>query len=71
MRSIYDYSKLRGLIREKFGTIANFADCVGISTTTLSKKLNNITTFTQPEIEKSIKLLDIPKNEVTNIFFKK
>ena len=41
MDVVFDYSKLRGRIVEKFGSIASFARTLGISEVTLSRKLNN------------------------------
>ena len=46
----FDYSKLRGKIKEVFGTQDKFAKALGISGATLSLKLNNISEFTQQEM---------------------
>ena len=46
----FDYSKLRGKIKEVFGTQDKFAKALGISRATLSLKLNNISEFTQQEM---------------------
>ena len=40
---VYDYSKLEGKIIEKFGTRERFAKALGITTKTISEKLNNAT----------------------------
>ena len=42
MSEVYDYRKLRGRIREMFGTQANFAKKIGLSEVSVSNKLNNI-----------------------------
>ena len=65
----FNYSKLRGKIKEVFNTQAAFAKEMGISTTSLSEKLNNKVEFTQKEIEKTIELLHIPKEEIPMYFF--
>ena len=63
------YGKLRELIREKFGTLGNFADAMGMDRSTLSNKINGITAWKQDEIERACKLLGIPMNEVYDYFF--
>ena len=65
----FDYSKLRGRIVEKFGTQQAFAIDLGISDCSISTKLNGHSYFTQLEIAKAIKLLDISEEEVTSYFF--
>lgn len=65
----FNYAKLRGRIKEIFNTQAAFAEAMGISTTSLSEKLNNKVEFTQKEIEKTIELLHIPKEEIPIYFF--
>lgn len=61
--------KLRGRIREKFGTQEAFAKAMGMSETTLSSKLNGKTDWTRQEIEKAGKLLGIPIEEIPSYFF--
>lgn len=56
---IFNYSKLQGKIKERFNTQSAFAQALGISSTSLSKKLHNKTEFTQSEIKKAGYLLDI------------
>lgn len=53
MSIVYDYSKLRGLIREHFGTNAKFAAALGIGLTTLHSRLNGETYFNQEEIRRA------------------
>lgn len=65
----YDYSKLKGKIKEKYNTNARFAAKMGMSEHTLSVKLNNLSPFRQDEISKSIGLLDIPDREIGDYFF--
>lgn len=66
----YDYSKLSGLITEKYGSQLAFSKALGISERSLSLKLNNKVGFKQIEIENSCKLLGIKKNEIAKYFFK-
>ena len=67
----YDYSKLRGRIVEKFGTIRKFADAMNMSYTSASNKLNNIVPWDQLEIEKAIELLEVEWLYVNEYFFAK
>lgn len=65
----FDYSKLRGKIREIFRTQSTFAKSMGMSTTSLSAKLNNKIGFSQKEIDKASDLLKIKKEEIPVYFF--
>lgn len=65
----YDYGKLRGKIREKYGTQENFAEALQIGTVSLSKRLNCSLEFSQNEINRAIDILDIPRENVTEYFF--
>lgn len=66
---LWDYSRLRGLIRMKYRTQANFAEAIGVSAVTLSLRLNNHAQFTQSEMAKTIRTLEIPSSEITSVFF--
>lgn len=66
---MFDYSRLRGKIREKFITQAAFANSIGVSTTTVSDKLNNKKQWSQKEIDSATELLEIPKKEISTYFF--
>jgi len=66
---MFDYSKLRGRIREKFNTQEAFAKAMGFSSTTLSDKLNNKVQWTQKEIDRAVELLEISKEEIPIYFF--
>ena len=68
--SEYDYSKLKGRIRECFSTQSDFAQILEISDTSLSNKLTNKTAFTQDEIKKSIDFFELNPIETMNYFFK-
>lgn len=65
----FNYNKLRGKIREKFFRQDDFADAIGMSKTTLSLKLNNVTSFTQKEIIAAMNALDLPYTELESYFF--
>ena len=69
MKRTFDYSKLRGRIREKFKTESAFGEAMGLSHNSLSKKLNGYVQFTQNEIDKVIMLLEIPDDEISTYFF--
>ena len=66
---LFDYRKLRGKIKEVFGTQAEFAKALGISGATLSLKLNNFYDFTQKEMAASMLLLHEPAHSVDKYFF--
>lgn len=68
---MFNYSKLLGRIKEKFGTNEKFAKALGCSPQALSRKLNNKTPFTQKEIDKSADLLDIRIEDIDIYFFSK
>lgn len=64
-----EYSKLRGRIVEKFGTISAFAEAIGASIATISMKLNGKTEFSKKDIEIWAKHLDIATEEYCDYFF--
>lgn len=65
----YDYSKLKGKIRECFSTQSDFAQMLEISDTSLSNKLTNKTFFNQDEIQKSIDIFKLNPVETIEYFF--
>lgn len=65
----YNYNKLRGKIREVFGTQEKFAVSIGISVPALSQRLTNKTKFTQDEILKSCDSLGIDSVDIADYFF--
>ena len=68
---IFDYSKLRGKIVEKFKSQGAFAEAFGVSENTFSLKMSNKVRFTSNDIIKIIEMLDIPQQEVGEYFFTK
>lgn len=65
----FDYAKLKGKIKEKFGTQADFAFAMGISEPTISTKLNNKSFWTQEEIDGACVLLGIKPGDIPTYFF--
>lgn len=66
---VFDFSKLRGKIKEVFGTQIAFAANMSMNEATLSNKLNNNVEFSTKEIVRSCELLKIPLNLVDKYFF--
>jgi hypothetical protein len=66
---MYDYSKLKGRIVEKFGTIAEFSTHLSISKVSLSMKLNNKIEISRKDIMEWSKLLDIVPEEYGYFYF--
>ena len=65
----FTYAKLRGRIKEKFGTETRFATALDVSLVTVSKKLNGMVQFTKKDIEKWCNILGIPIEEAGTYFF--
>lgn len=55
-----DVAKIRGAIREKYGTQEAFAAALGMHPTTLSCKLLGKTDWTRQEMEDVCRLLGLP-----------
>lgn len=66
---MFDYSKLRGRIREIFGTEEKFAKALGITSTSLSGKFSGKSYFKQAQISKCCALLNIPLKDIGQYFF--
>ena len=65
----YCNRKLRGKIREICGTEKEFAKLLGVSSITVSSKLNNKGDWSRREIEKAITMLSIKREEIHKYFF--
>lgn len=65
------YAKLRGKIKEVFGTQKAFADAMNMSTVSLSQRLSGKLDWKTPEISLACKLLGIPIEENVAYFFMK
>ena len=71
MQNVFDYSKLRGRIVEKFGSIEAFASETSISNMSVSKKLNNKVAISRDDMIEWSGLLDIPLEEYGAFYFVK
>ena len=65
----FEYAKVKGKIKEKFGTQADFASAMGLSATTISDKLNNKSPLTQKESDSACVLLGIEPVDIPIYFF--
>lgn len=63
------YAKLRGRIIEKYGSQENFCEAVGLSSVSVSKKMNGLTGFSQKDIIKWCELLEIDIKDVGDFFY--
>ena len=63
------FPKLRGKIREVYGTQSNFARAMGKDPATISAKLTEKVDWTGKEITLACSLLGIPPTEVSKYFF--
>ena len=65
----FDYSKLRGRIVEVYGSNSRFVAEFGGTIQNFSLKLNNKIQFSQNDIRKIIKMLNIPLEDIGTYFF--
>lgn len=63
------YAKLRGAIRERFGTQRAFAQAMSLSLSALNQKLCGRVGWSIQDVETAIGLLDIPAEEIPAYFF--
>ena len=63
------HAKLRGKIKEVFGTQDAFAEAMEMDRSTMSLKLNDKSDWTAPEILKACKLLGISVDQIHVYFF--
>ena len=66
---MFDYSRIKGQIKEKFNTQAAFAKVLGVSTACLSDKLNNKGEWTQSEMLKIVELFGAGRKQIPAYFF--
>ena len=66
---MYDYSKLRGRIIEKFGSMQAFSDDIGTSYVTVSRKLNDVVGISREDIEAWSEKLEIKPEEYGSFYF--
>lgn len=65
----FDYSKLKGRIKEVLGTQEVYAEKISLSRTSLSLRLSGKLEFTQQEIRKSCDVLEFEPSEIPAYFF--
>ena len=65
----FEYNKLRGRIIEKYGTQGKFAEALGVTETTISRKMNMASGFSKEDIVKWSELLNISTDEIGIYFF--
>lgn len=65
----FEYSKLRGRIIEKYGSLSKFSKKLGVSNNIFSKKMNNKVRFTPEDIVAMTSLLEISTDEIGVYFF--
>lgn len=68
---MFNYSKLRGRIIEKCGSVESFAKQVGLSNVSMSKKLNNKAGISREDIICWSDVLEISKEDYGAYFFTK
>ncbi len=66
---MYDYTKLRERISSKNLTHEQVAKSLNISKGAFSQKINGIVAFSQDDVIKISKLLNIPKTKIYEYFF--
>ena len=64
-----NYARLRGKIREIFGTQEAFAKAIGLSKSGVSMRLNGKVNWTAEEIERAKEALDFSAEEIGTYFF--
>ena len=68
-KSNFNYSKLRGRIREVLRTEKAFAAAMGLSERSVSDKLNNNRWWTQDEMAKACEVLKLEETDIPHYFF--
>lgn len=66
----FDYSKLKGRIKEIFGNQDAFGEALGLKKSAISNRLNSKTEFTTDEIYRAMGLLKLSMSDVTLYFFR-
>ena len=65
---LFDFSRLRGRIVEKFGSCERFAAKMGRSKVWLSVRLSNAVQWRAEEIREAAEILEIPVEEIPSFF---
>lgn len=64
----FNYSKLFVRVKERYVTIKNFADAMGLTRVQMSYKLNNQSSWSQRDIVNAMQLLDIERGNAYDYF---
>lgn len=70
-QSMFDYAKLRGSIREHFGTEGAYAKAIGRSSNYVSKVFQGKSNFSVIDVAKSAEVLGIASEDIGKYFFEK
>ena len=65
----FDYSRLRGRIVERYGTLRAFVNELPIGSVAFTQKMKGRVAFKNDEIITMAEKLDIGKNEIPDYFF--
>ena len=65
----FQYQLLRAKIIEKYGSQGKFADVIGLSEVSISRKLNESVGFSKDDILKWCELLEIKQEDIGRYFF--
>ena len=63
------YNKLKGRIVEKYGSQSRFAEALGITENTVSRKMQGKVEFSKDDMINWAELLDIPQGDIPDYFF--
>ena len=63
------YGKLKGRIVEKFGSQSRFAEALGTTENTVSRKMQSKVEFSKEDMIKWSKLLEISQTDIPDYFF--
>lgn len=63
-------SLLRKAIKDRYMTFQEVAQLMGMGRTSFLRRLNLITSFSQEDVTKLIRILDLTNTEIINIFVK-
>lgn len=66
---VYDYSKLKGRIKEMFDTQGAFALAIGLSSKSITLKLSSARGWKQDEIIRAVKVLGLTEGDIQPYFF--
>lgn len=66
---LFDYSKIKGRIIEKVGSLGKFAEAMGWSIQTQHKKLSGRIPWTQKDMITAVRVLDLEIDDIPAYFF--